>query len=51
MLLGLGRYFELWDRAHYDAFDAQVVAEPDARIDQELRVLMGVTNGNTAPSC
>ncbi len=28
MLLGLGRYFELWDRARYDAFDAEVAQAP-----------------------
>ncbi|MGH6609036.1 MAG: division/cell wall cluster transcriptional repressor MraZ [Burkholderiaceae bacterium] len=28
MLLGLGRYFELWDRAKYEAFDAAVAQSP-----------------------
>ena len=28
MLLGLGHYFELWDRARYDAFDAEVAQGP-----------------------
>lgn len=28
MLLGLGRYFELWDRARYDAFEAEVAQSP-----------------------
>ena len=28
MLLGLGHYFELWDRARHDAFDAEVAQSP-----------------------
>lgn len=28
MLLGLGTYFELWDRARHDAFDAKVAEGP-----------------------
>lgn len=28
MLLGLGHYFELWDRARYEAFDAEVAQAP-----------------------
>lgn len=28
MLLGLGHYFELWDRAKHDAVDAQVASGP-----------------------
>lgn len=28
MLLGLGHYFELWDRVRHDAFDAAVAQDP-----------------------